>query len=103
MGSIPELGRFPGGGNDKPIPVLLPVKSHGQRSLASYSLWGCKRAEHGLATKTTTVDHIDCFKLAVLELFIRNLGLNFLKGFSRPGKSCQGLVTDSAYDIYRFE
>ena len=26
-----------------PTPVFLPGKSHGQRSLASYSPWGCKR------------------------------------------------------------
>ena len=42
MGSIPGLGKFPGAGNGKPIPVFLPEKSHGQRSLASYSPWGHK-------------------------------------------------------------
>ena len=26
----------------QPTPVFLPGKSHGQRSLAGYSLWGCK-------------------------------------------------------------
>ena len=26
----------------QPIPVFLPGESHGQRSLAGYSLWGCK-------------------------------------------------------------
>ena len=26
----------------QPTPVFLPGKSHGQRSLAAYSLWGCK-------------------------------------------------------------
>ena len=25
-------------------PVLLPGKSHGQRSLVGYSLWGCKES-----------------------------------------------------------
>ena len=32
-------------------PVFLPEKSHGQRSLAGYSLWGHKRLRHNLATK----------------------------------------------------
>ena len=28
-----------------PIPVFLPGKSHGQRSLAGYSPWGCKESD----------------------------------------------------------
>ena len=32
-GSIPGLGRSPGGGW-QPTPVFLPIESHGQRSLA---------------------------------------------------------------------
>ena len=35
----------------QPTPVFLPGTSHGQRSLAGYSPWGCKRAGHDLATK----------------------------------------------------
>ena len=31
-------------------PVFLPGKSHGQRSLAGYSPWGCKRIGWDLAT-----------------------------------------------------
>ena len=42
LGSIPELGRAPGGGNGQPTPVLLPGKSHGQRSLAGCSPRGRK-------------------------------------------------------------
>ena len=42
LGSILEFGRSPGEGNGNPTPVFLPVKSHGQRNLAGYSLWGCK-------------------------------------------------------------
>ena len=29
----------------QPIPVFLPGKSHGQRSLEGYSLWGCKESD----------------------------------------------------------
>ena len=42
VGSIPGLGRFLGGGHGNPTPVFLPGESHGQRSLAGYSPWGCK-------------------------------------------------------------
>ena len=43
-GSIPGLGRSSGEGNDK-TPVLLPGKSHGQRSVLGYSLWGHKESD----------------------------------------------------------
>ena len=42
LGSIPGLGRSPGGGN---TPVFLPGEFHGQRSLEGYSLWGCKESD----------------------------------------------------------
>ena len=37
VGSIPEVGRSPGGGQGQPTPVFLPGESHGQRRLAGYS------------------------------------------------------------------
>ena len=40
-GSIPGSGRSPG----ESTPVLLPGKSHGQRSLVDYSPWGCKESD----------------------------------------------------------
>ena len=33
------------------IPVFFLRESHGQRSLAGYSLWGCKRVRHDLVSK----------------------------------------------------
>ena len=46
LSSIPRLGRPPGEGNDNPLqPVFLPGESHGQRSLAGYSPWGCKESD----------------------------------------------------------
>ena len=38
----------------QPTPVFLPGKSHGQRSLAGYSPWCCKRVGHDLLTKQQT-------------------------------------------------
>ena len=57
-GSIPGSGRSPGKGNGRqPIPVFLPWKSHGQKSLVGYSLWG-HRVRHDQATKTTTTSEV---------------------------------------------
>ena len=38
------VGKIPWGKECLPAPVFLPRKSHGQRSLAGYSLWGCKES-----------------------------------------------------------
>ena len=46
------LGRIPWRKKWQPTPVLLPGKSHGQRSLADYSPWIHKRVRHDLVTKT---------------------------------------------------
>ena len=46
-GLIPGLGRSPGEGNGNPLQyyLLLPGKSHGQRSLVGYSPWGHKESD----------------------------------------------------------
>ena len=45
-GSIPGSERSHGEGNGKPLlPIFLPGKFHGQRSLAGYSLWGLKESD----------------------------------------------------------
>ena len=38
----------------QPTPVFFPGKSHRQRSLEGYSLWGRKRVRHYLATNNST-------------------------------------------------
>ena len=47
----PWVGKIPWRRKWQPTPVFLPGKSHGQRSLAGYSLWGRKRFGHDLVTK----------------------------------------------------
>ena len=42
MHSVPELGRSLRGGNGNPVQYSC-LGNHGQRSLAGYSPWGCKR------------------------------------------------------------
>ena len=39
-------------GDRLPIPVSLPGESHGQRSLAGYNPWGCKRVRHDWVSNT---------------------------------------------------
>ena len=49
--SIPGSGRSAGEGNGNPLPVVLPGKSHDQRSLAGYRPWGSKRVRQDLGSK----------------------------------------------------
>ena len=51
-GLIPGLGRSLGEGNDNPLLVFLPGKSHGQRSLVGYC--PCIRVRYILGTKQYT-------------------------------------------------
>ena len=44
-GSIPGLGRLPGGGHGNPLQYSCLENPHGQRSLGGYSLWGCKESD----------------------------------------------------------
>ena len=44
-GFDPWVGKIPWRRKWQPTPVLLPGKSHGQRSLIDYSPWGCKESD----------------------------------------------------------
>ena len=45
QGSIPGLGRYPGEGNGKPTPVLVPGEFHEERGLTGYSSWSHKELD----------------------------------------------------------
>ena len=45
LGSISGSGRFPWRRKWQSTPVILPGKSHGQRSLVGYSPWGRKESD----------------------------------------------------------
>ena len=45
LGSIPGLGRYPGGGHGNPFQYFCLENPHGQRSLAGYSTWGHKESD----------------------------------------------------------
>ena len=44
-GLIPGSGRSPGSRKWQPVPVFLPGKFHGQRSLVGYSPWGHRESD----------------------------------------------------------
>ena len=43
----------------QPTPVSFPGKSHGQKSLVGYNLWGCKRVGHDLVMKQQQIAILD--------------------------------------------
>ena len=45
LGSIPGLGRSPGGGHGNPFQYFCLGNPHGQRSLTGYNPWGCKELD----------------------------------------------------------
>ena len=40
LGSVPGLGRSPGGGHGNPLRYSCLESPHGQKSLVGYSTWG---------------------------------------------------------------
>ena len=57
LGSIPGLGRSPGGGHGNPLQYSCLENPRGQRSLAGYSSWDCKESDmtERLSTAQTVV------------------------------------------------
>ena len=45
LGSIPGLGRSPGGGHGNPLQYYCLENPHGERSLMGYSPWDCKELD----------------------------------------------------------
>ena len=56
LGSIPGLGRSPGGGHGNPLRYSCLANPHGQRSLTGYSPWG--RKESDTIEQLSTEQHI---------------------------------------------
>ena len=53
LGSIPGLGRSPGGKHGNPLQYSCLENPHGQKSLAGYSPWGCKESDTTEQPSTT--------------------------------------------------
>ena len=65
LGSIPGLGRSPGGGHGNPLQYSCLENPQGQRSLVGASLWG--RKESDTAERQMSVDgHLGCFHVLVI-------------------------------------
>ena len=54
LGSIPGLGRSPGGGHGKWLQYSSLENPHGQSSLTGYSPWSCKRSDTTEQPSTST-------------------------------------------------
>ena len=52
LGSIPGLGKCPGGGHGNPLQCSCVENPHGQRSLSGFSPWGHK--ELGMTEQLST-------------------------------------------------
>ena len=80
-GSVPGLGKPPGGGHGKPTPVFLPGKFHGQRSLVGYTPWGCKESdmtEHRMHSYLLFQDAMIKFSHVSLRLLLTMAVLSML-------------------------
>ena len=53
LGSIPGLGRSPGGGHSNPLQYTCLENTYEQRSLAGCSPWDCKESDNDWVTKHT--------------------------------------------------
>ena len=66
-----DMGLIPWRRKWQPTPVFLPGKSHGQRSLASYSPWGHKRVGNNLVNKQQLC------QICLLQLFIFSQSITY--------------------------
>ena len=66
LGSRPGLGRSPGEGNGHPLHTIA-WKSHGQRSLIGYSLWGRKESD------TTERLHFTSLHIVIVPILLHFL------------------------------
>ena len=53
LGSVPGLGRSPGGGQGSPLQYSCLETPRGWRSLVGYSPWGCKESDMAVCLSTT--------------------------------------------------
>ena len=98
-GFNPWVGKNPESRKWQHIPVFLPGKSHGQRSLVDYSLWGCKQSDMTAHTHTHTHTHTVVHKypvhiqytfgkmcwiaLVIIKILIKNLWENTTHSLKR--------------------
>ena len=79
LGSIPEVGRSPGRRHGNPLQCSCLENSHGKRSLAGYSPWGCKESDKvsEQINKAHWIETFNCGKIFIslsMEDFWKFLG-----------------------------
>ena len=82
MGSVPGLGRSPGGGNGNPLRYLYLENPHGQRNLVGYF--------HGVTKSLKRLSmHTDCFarQRGTQQLFASEKLCPNLRGFNEEFNS----------------
>ena len=76
------------------IPVFLPGKSHGQRSLAGYSPWGCKKSDTTKQLHLTSPHSLHFLFLAFIEMEVTQKTILGVQGAK---------IKISLGDIFSFE
>ena len=102
LGSIPQLGRSPGGGHDNPLQNSCLEYPHGQRSLVDYSPWGCKELDttEWLSTRDMTKESVLGYKKHVREKKEANFLLKVLRCWVKLTLSVQfSSVTQSCLTL----
>ena len=65
LGSIPGLGRSPGGRHGNPLQYSCLENPHGQRSLAGYSSWSHKEMDMSLSELRELVMEREAWRAAI--------------------------------------
>ena len=94
LGSIPGLGRSPGGGHSNSLQYSFLENPHKQRSLVGYSSWGHRVGQDWVTKHSTAVNML---LLKLLHLCFRHFGLIWARGAwsmdcSWPGSSVRGIL-----------
>ena len=69
LGSIPGLGRSPGGGHGNPLQYSSLGNPHGRRNLAGYSPRSCKESEttEPLSTHMLEMNNLKTIKETIIQ------------------------------------
>ena len=75
---FPRVRKIPWSRKQQPTPVCLTGESHGQRSLAGYSPWGCRESDTTAHMHAITSD-VACLLIFLLANTFTFKGIEFFK------------------------
>ena len=87
LGSIPGLGRSPGGEHGHPLQYSYLENPHEERSLAGYSPWG--RKESGTTERLSTAHNVVLENNSCQKIFKTTISLNFISEYHSECKVWQ--------------